>query len=64
MVGFARHLRPTYAEANVGHPSCSYPVRLRRRFRRDSLRHAFVHADLFSIGEALMRSRVFGMSRK
>jgi hypothetical protein len=28
MVGFARLIRPTYAEANVGHPSSSYWVLL------------------------------------
>ena len=28
MVGFARLIRPTYAEANVGHPSSSYGVLL------------------------------------
>jgi len=28
MVGFARRFRPTYAEANVGHPSGSYWVLL------------------------------------
>ena len=28
MVGFARLIQPTYAEANVGHPSSSYWVLL------------------------------------
>jgi hypothetical protein len=28
IVGFARLIRPTYAEANVGHPSSSYWVLL------------------------------------
>jgi hypothetical protein len=37
MVGFARLIRPTYAEANVGHPSSSYGVLLVQRLRRDSI---------------------------
>ena len=35
--GFARLIRPTYAEANVGHPSYSHWVLLGRRLRQDSI---------------------------
>ena len=34
IVGFARRFRPTYAEANVGHPSNSYWVLLGHGLRR------------------------------
>jgi hypothetical protein len=35
VVGFAPLSRPTYALANVGHPSRSYPLLLRHRLRTD-----------------------------
>jgi hypothetical protein len=41
MVGFARLIRPTYAEANVGHPSSSYWVSVRHRLRRESILNRF-----------------------
>jgi hypothetical protein len=39
------HLRPTYAEANVGHPSSSYWVLLEQRLRRGAVPNSSSHAD-------------------